>query len=305
MRVSVRVPATSANLGPGFDSFGLALAMYDTFTAEPAGQWAVELVGEGAGRLPADESNAVVLSMKRAMAEAGDARAAHIFCANRIPQGRGLGSSAAAIVGGVMLGRALAGEPEDRDRVFELAAEVEGHPDNVAAAVFGGFTVCWTEDGRPRCERLGPAGGLAVVYVPPCGELSTATSRELLPESVPHADGAFNLSHAALLASGMALGRPDLVRAGLADRMHEQYRVAAVPDFVTVRDALVAAGADGAALSGAGPGVIGLVTGETDSAACRRAGVVAHRATALLQGAADRGAPIALAVDRDGAVAAA
>ncbi|MBA4370463.1 MAG: homoserine kinase [Coriobacteriaceae bacterium] len=304
MRASVRVPATSANLGPGFDSFGLALALHDTFSAEPAERWAVEIVGEGAHCLPTGQSSAVVVAMKRAMAEAGEtAAAAHVFCDNRVPTGRGLGSSAAAIVGGLMLGFALARESAERERVFELAAEIEGHPDNVAAAIFGGFTVCWTEDGRPRCERLGPAGGLAVVYVPPCGELRTSESRRLLPESVPHADGAFNLSHAALLASGLALGRADLVRSGLADRLHEQYRVAAVPDFVAVRDALVEAGADGAALSGAGPGVVGLVTGADDPLAYQRAEAVAHKAATLLVGSEERGTPIALAVDREGAVA--
>ncbi len=299
---TVLVPATSANLGPGFDSFGLALDLFNRFEAELADEWSVIVRGEGADRLSRSADNLVARSAARAFAEAGsgDLRAV-VRCTNLIPTGSGLGSSSAAIVGGLLLGEKLARVDFGESRRLEIAAEIEGHPDNVAAALFGGFTVCWMEHGLARCARFEPARGLAVVAVPAVGELATTTARAMLPKAVPHEDAAFNVAHAGLLAAAIASGRPDLLGAALADRLHEPYRAEAVADLREVDAILSDAGAAGVALSGAGPTVIGLVAADTDEAAFALAENVADRAMARIRQLGSRRAPQALRIDRGGA----
>lgn len=302
MGAAVLVPATSANLGPGFDSFGLALDLHNRFEAELADGWHVDVAGEGAGVLRTDAGNVVAVAMARAFAEAGQpALAARIGCVNRVPTGSGLGSSSTAIVGGLLLGEVLADADFGDARRLEIAAELEGHPDNVAAALLGGFTVCWTDEGRARCARFEPARGLAAVVVPALGELATSVARAMLPSAVPHADAAFNVAHAGLLAASIATGRPELLAAALEDRLHEPYRAAAVVDLQAVHDILRDAGAAGVALSGAGPTVIGLVAGDTDEAAHDLALEVAARAEGPVRALGGRHAPQALRVDRRGA----
>lgn len=301
---AVSIPATSANLGPGFDSFGLALSLYNRFSATLAGEWRVEVIGEGEGTLSRGPDNRVARSMTRVFAEAGTpGLAASIRCENLIPPGAGLGSSAAAIVGGLMLGNELAGAGLDRETLLGLATELEGHPDNVAAALYGGFTISWTEPGArgPRCVRLEPAGGLAAVVVGARMPLATDVSRGLLPATVSHADAAFSAGRAGLLVAGIALGDAHALAAGLADRIHEPYRAVAVADLEAVRAALVEAGASGAVLSGGGPTVIGLVGGADDGDALRRAGAVAHAARGSIASMPGRSEPVALGVSRAGA----
>jgi len=301
-RFSVRVPASSANLGPGYDSFGLALALYDEFDADPAPEWVVEVHGEGAGHLRTDADNLAARAAAVAMESLGAApAAAHVVCRNGIPTGRGLGSSSAAIVGGVMLGYLLAGHEPDREGVFRLADRIEGHPDNVGAAVWGGFTVSYPDGTRDRCASIPIVGGLAAVIVGRDTPLRTSEARALLPDSVPHADAAFNAAHAGLAVAGFILGRADLVRAGLEDRLHEQYRSAAIEDLAEVRTVLLEAGADGAALSGAGPTVVGIVTAGDDGTALARAREVAAAAGGPVGRIAGRRAPMALPIDRAGA----
>jgi homoserine kinase len=308
MRVSVRVPASTANLGPGYDSFGLALAVYNDFDAAPAADWDVEVQGEGAAHLRHDSHNLVARSARRAIAElgaGGRVRGAHVVCRNGIPTGRGLGSSSAAIVGGVLLGWVLAGADPvaDRDEVFALSALIEGHPDNVGAVVYGGFTVCATDaKGRAYCASLPTANGLAAVVVARDEPLRTAEARALLPDTVSHADAAFNVGHAALTVAGLTLGRPELLRVGFADRLHEPYRAAAIPDLGSLREILTDAGADAAALSGAGPTVVGIVTAGDDEAALVRARQVADAAAGPVGRLAGRRAPFAVPIDRAGAV---
>ena len=299
---TVFVPATSANLGPGFDSFALALKLFNRFEAQLADEWSVTVSGEGAASLATGSDNLVARSMERAFSEAGrpDLRAA-IACANTIPPGAGLGSSSTAIVGGMLLGEALAGADFGEQRRVEIAAEIEGHPDNVAAALLGGFTVCWDEDGKARCARFEPARGLAAVVVPAVTELATSVARAMLPDAVPHADAAFNVAHAGLLAASIATGRPELLGAALADRLHEPYRASAVADLRAVHDILHEAGAAGVALSGAGPTVIGLVAGDTDEAAHGLAEEVAARACNRIKALGTRKPPQALRIERAGA----
>lgn len=300
---SVRVPASAANVGPGYDAFGLALALHNTFSATPADEWVVDVEGEGAGTLGTGAGNQVAAAMARVFAETdGAPRAAHVVCENRIPTGRGLGSSAAAIVGGLVLGDALCGGRMGQERLLELAVEIEGHPDNVAAALLGGFTIGWRRAGGPSAVTLPLARGLAAVAVIAHEALPTSESRGLLPEMVPHADAAFNSARAGLLSAGLILGRDDLVTEGLADCLHERYRASAIPDLDEVAAALLDAGALGAVLSGAGPTVIGLVAGDTDEQAFAIAGDVARAAHDRTVQWPARREPLALRIDREGAV---
>ncbi|MGV8083210.1 MAG: homoserine kinase [Coriobacteriia bacterium] len=301
MGAGVLVPATSANLGPGFDSFGLALDLHNRFDAELAEDWRVSVSGEGKGLLREDAENQVARAMKRGFEELGaPLLCAHIRCENRIPPGSGLGSSAAAVVGGLVLAGELAGRKLEEDRLLQIATEIEGHPDNVAAAVAGGFTVCWTDTGIHRFARFEPARGLAAVVAMSEGTLATSAARAMLPIDVPHADAAFNVAHAGLLAASIATGRPDLLGQALVDRLHEPYRAAAVADLSAVAAILRAAGAAGVALSGSGPTVIGLVASVTDEEAHGLAEEVAARAAGDIAELGSRKTPVALRVNRRG-----
>ncbi len=299
--VRVSVPASSANIGPGFDAFGLALDLRNTFTAEPAEEWTVEIAGEGAGALPTGADNPVAAAAASVFAEAGVGGAALIRCENRVPPGEGLGSSAAAVVGGLLLGDALAGAGMSHAEILTLAAGIEGHPDNAAAALLGGFTVSW-DDGEPRALRVAPGCGLAVVLVRPTRGLATADSRSLLPAEVAHADAAFNASRAGLLAAAVSSGDEHALAAGLTDRIHEPYRRVAIPDIEFVRSALLDAGAIGAVLSGAGPAMIGVVCAPDADAALARAAEVAEAAAPAIACLPDRRPPLALGIDLSGAI---
>lgn len=259
--VRVRVPATSANLGPGFDALGLALTLYDDVAAEvTSGGVAVTVAGQGAGELPADDRHLVV----RAMRVAFDALGAQppglaVECVNRIPQARGLGSSSAAIVAGVLLARALVADGErrlDGAGALRLAAEIEGHPDNVAPCLLGGFTLAWTESSGARAVSLPVAEGVRpTVFVPEERGL-TATARAALPATVPHRDAAFNAGRAALLVHALTTD-PALLLPGTVDRLHQEYRAPGMPGTAALVDALRAAGV-AAVVSGAGPTVLAL-----------------------------------------------
>ena len=302
MRASVTVPATSANIGPGYDAFGLALGLHNTFEAELADAWSVEVRGEGAGTLLPTAENQVALAMKRVFAEVGEpALAAEVICHNGVPVGRGLGSSAAAIVGGMVLGNALAGGQLSRARLLGLAAEMEGHADNVAAALHGGFTVTSMGSDGLTCAHVDPAGGIAAIVVVGESELPTAQARAALPAQVPHAEAAGNAGAAALVALGIATGTREYLEAGLHDALHERYREALVPDLAAVRELLQAIGAGPAVLSGAGPTVLALVQDADDARALGRARALAEVArTALAE--IGRGRVLALPIDRTGAV---
>jgi homoserine kinase len=264
--VTVRVPATSANLGPGFDALGLALDLYDEVTAASADDIVISVTGEGAGEVTLDESHLVVEAMKAAFAEVGARfRGVRLTCANAIPHARGLGSSAAAICAGVQTGFALAGAQASRQQVYELASRLEGHPDNVAACIFGGATIAWYERKAPRAARLQPCPQLRpVTYVPPV-RTSTAASRGTLPELVAHGDAAATAARAALLIHGLT-SDPAVLLDATEDWLHQPYRLAALPTQQTLVEALRAAGVP-AVLSGSGPTVLALA--RTDAEADR------------------------------------
>jgi homoserine kinase len=259
--VRVVVPATSANLGPAFDSAGLALAVYDELIAMVTDDEGilVEIAGEGEGRLPLDESHLVVRSMLAAFGQMQVQVPGFILrCDNSIPHGRGLGSSAAAIIGGIVLARAMVSDGRelmtDSD-VLQLALLQESHPDNLAAALHGGFTVAWLDDdGFADVVRMDPHPDVHPVVLIPPTELQTTKARALLPAEVPFADASHNASRSALLVHAMTTD-PRRLMAATSDRLHQQCRSSAYPDSVALVARLREAGVP-AAISGAGPTVL-------------------------------------------------
>ena len=264
--VRVLVPASSANIGAGFDSLGLALAVHDELIAmvtEDEGVL-VEVAGEGAAELPRDESHLVVQAMQVAFDAMGVRPPGFVLrCRNAIPHGRGLGSSAAAIIGGMVLARSLVNGVEfDDDALLATATTLESHPDNLAAALWGGFTVAWLgEDGSPGAVRLTPHEDIRVVVALPIDTLPTVTAREVLPQVVAHADASHNVARSALMVHAMTT-RPDLLWEATSDRLHQQARSGVYPASVALMERLRGAGI-AAAISGAGPSVIAL-SGESD-----------------------------------------
>ncbi|MGW9195898.1 homoserine kinase [Micromonospora chersina] len=259
--VRVRVPATSANLGPGFDALGLALGLHDDVAAEvTAGDVRVAVTGEGAGELPDGDRHLVVTAMRAAFDVLGAQPAGlALECVNRIPQARGLGSSSAAIVAGVLLARALVADGATRlddAAALRLASELEGHPDNVAPCLLGGFTVAWTEPAGARAVTLPVAAPVRpTVFVP--GERGlTSVARAALPATVPHGDAALTAGRAALLVHALTAD-PGLLLPATVDRLHQDYRAAGMPATAALVSALRAAGV-AAVVSGAGPTVLAL-----------------------------------------------
>jgi homoserine kinase len=267
--VTVRVPASSANLGPGFDSLGLALALHDVVTASVEPGFSVEVEGEGAATVPRDGRHLVVRSAREGFTALGvEPPGLRLRCANAIPHGRGLGSSSAAIVGGLVLARALVVGAEERlpdPALVALAGRLEGHPDNVAPAVLGGLTVAWSAgNGSFEAVRLEVDTGLsAVAFVPP-EPLSTRVARGLLPAAVPHGDASANTGRTALLVAALtgqlSSGAAEALLAGTEDRLHQQYRAPAMPDSAALVARLRSHGV-AAFISGAGPTVLALLPG--------------------------------------------
>ena len=259
--VSVSTPATSANLGPGFDALGLALTLHDDLTARvTGGTFTVTLHGEGAGELPTDADHLVIRAMLATFDEAGQRPpGVALECVNRIPQARGMGSSSAAIVGGVQLARGLikgGQELIDEAAALRIAARLEGHPDNVAPCLLGGFTVAWTEPGGARAVRLTPAAGVRPTVFIPAEPGYTATARAALPAEVPHPDAAFNAGRAALLTHALT-SDPSLLFPATEDRLHQGYRAPGMPGTASLVAALRSVGV-AAVVSGAGPTVLAL-----------------------------------------------
>lgn len=269
--VRVRVPATSANLGPAFDCAGLALTRHDVldFTETGSGL-AVEVSGVGAGELPTDESHLVVRAFRAACDELGwHPSGLRVVAGNAIPQGRGMGSSAAAVVAGVVGAWALCPDVDDvdRDAVLRLTTELEGHPDNVAACLLGGATLSWMTADGARAARLDVDPAVAPVVLVPGETLSTHVARGLLPDVVPHADAAHAAGRAALLVHALTRD-PGLLLDATEDRLHQRQRTAAMPGSLELVDRLRERGL-AAVVSGAGPSVLVLTRGAGDLAAVR------------------------------------
>lgn len=263
-RVLVRVPATSANLGPGYDALGLALDLHDEVRVEVVpgepGSVSLSVEGEGSDTVPRDGEHLVHRALSAALGARGvEVPALRMHCVNAIPHGRGLGSSAAAVVAGIVAARGLLGaspgEWTDAD-VLRLAADVEGHPDNVAATVLGGLTIAYGEPGSFAAVRLDVRTPLRFVVLVPPWPLATSVARGLLPPTVPHRDAGFNLGRAALLVSVLS-GAVDeaVVLAATEDRLHQAQRAPAMPDSTRLVGRLREAG-HAAVVSGAGPTVL-------------------------------------------------
>ncbi|MET9328887.1 homoserine kinase [Tsukamurella sp. NPDC003166] len=293
LKATVTVPASSANLGPGFDTLGLALALYDDVTVETVdpsdpdsgGDLTVIVTGEGADEVPTDDRHLVVVALRRTLAYLGvSAAGLRLTCVNRIPHSRGLGSSAAAAVAGIAAAAALAADADapralTTDEMVQLASEFEGHPDNASASVLGGGVVSWTVPAIPVPDVAGYRDHAAASHAPsapvhygarrmdvhpdirayvfvPDVQSSTSVTRGLLPRLVPHADAAFNASRAALMVLALT-EHPDLLLDASDDRLHQRYRAASMKESAGLVERLRAAGV-AAAVSGAGPTVLAL-----------------------------------------------
>ncbi len=262
--VTISIPATSANLGPGFDALGLALDIRDVIAAQVLDEKGldVEVAGEGAEDLRKDAKHLVVKSMYEAFdAMGGRPRGLAIRCANAIPHSRGLGSSAAAIVGGMALARALVLSGNDRlpdSELLNLATKQEGHPDNVAAALFGGATIAWMDGDVAKSTHLTPHASISAVAFIPQSALSTSKARRLLPESIPHRDAVISAGRAALLVEALT-HHPEFLFDATQDLLHQEYRREAMPRSLALMKKLRDAG-HAAFISGAGPTVLLLTT---------------------------------------------
>lgn len=290
--VRVRVPATSANLGPGFDTLGLALNVHDelTVTATPSGL-DVTVHGVGAGEVPTDAEHLVVRAITHAFDRVGQPLPGlRIVAHNAIPHSRGMGSSGAAIVAGVLAAKGLLEGVVDLDDelVLRLATELEGHPDNVAPAIFGGLTIAWVDETGPRHKRLAVHRGVSVLEAVPQERMSTSLARSLQPTDVPHADAVFNVSRSALLVAALVQS-PELLLAATEDRLHQDYRAAAMPATSALIRQLRDAG-HAAVVSGAGPSVLVLSSDPAQRLA----------AAEIVRGAEGGWEPMLLAVDIKG-----
>jgi len=293
--VLVKVPATSANLGPGFDTLGLALALYDQLTVTVRDQpgASVEVHGVGEGDVPTDESNLVVRSIAHTF-NAVDVPlpGLDLVAHNSIPHGRGLGSSGAAIVSGILAAKGLLeGIVElTPQRLLTLATELEGHPDNVAPALFGGLTIAWMSGAGPQHKKLMVHRGVSPLVFVPEHVMSTALARSLQPTSVPHEDAVFNVSRSALLVAALVQS-PELLLAATEDKLHQNYRAKAMPETDRLISALRGEGFP-AVVSGAGPSILVLCSDPAQRLAA--AELVAERSETTWQ-------PLLLAVDFLGA----
>jgi homoserine kinase len=279
--IQVQVPATSANLGPGFDSFGLAFGMYDRYVAQilDEGGLDIDVTGEGADEVPRTEKNLLVKAMYKGFDFLGGRpKGLAVRALNVIPHGRGLGSSASVIIGGLVLARSLVLTGTDKmsdEALLNLANEMEGHPDNVAAALFGGATIAWQdlEKGKAIAHaiHLPVDPRIKVMAFIPASPLATSKARKMLPESIPFADAQRNTTNAALMTQAITI-RPDLLFAATEDFLHQSYRQEAMPASFALMTKLRAAGL-AAFVSGAGPTVLALHTeGDEETTQLSRAG---------------------------------
>ncbi len=264
-RAVVRVPGTSANCGPGFDCLGLATTIYNylDLTLLHGNKIVVEAAGEGAENIPRGKRNLTWQAVQRFLQEVGretDFKGAIIRTKNNVPISRGLGSSSTAIVGGLVAANEILGAPLTRQELLKLATELEGHPDNVAPALFGGFTVSVMDKGAVQTFSFQPRIKLKLIVAVPDFELSTRLARKVLPKNVSMKDAIFNVSRASMLIAALVEGREDLLPLAFDDALHQPYRKKLVPGMTEVFEAAKAAGALGAAISGAGSCLIAFTT---------------------------------------------
>ncbi|MCX7599283.1 MAG: homoserine kinase [Armatimonadetes bacterium] len=281
----IRVPATTANLGPGFDSLGLALRLYNRVRVAPAQETVLDIEGQGRDELPRDQTNLMI----RAAAELArqvrkELPPLHWQARHSIPLARGLGSSSAAIVGGLLAADAVLDLNLPRHRLVHLAAEIEGHPDNVAPALLGGLTICLPQSDPIAVLRLRPHRNLRIVLLIPDFHISTEAARRVLPSQVPFQDAVYNLSRAAAVAAALRDGQWHILAQATQDKLHQPYRLPLMDGIVAVMRAVQELGKCGVALSGSGPTVSAFCEGQTMAkeiaevmkTAARRQGIIAR-----------------------------
>ncbi len=267
--IKVTVPATTANLGPGFDSLGMALTMYSEFECELAEKIEVSFDGVESEKLD-NKNNLVVDSMNYLFDKVGKKPVGYnLKIHNGIPLARGLGSSASAIVGGLLLANALVGEPLSKDEILKLATDIEGHPDNVAPALLGDLIVStMTKENEILFRKISPFKEMRCVVFIPEYEVSTSDSRNVLPDAISMKDAVHNSSHLALLVMGFIEGDKELIGKTMDDRIHEPYRKHLIKEFDTFKDASLSAGAFSFSLSGSGSTIIAYCDDEVSQDVC-------------------------------------
>ena len=268
--VKVRVPGTSANCGPWFDCLGVACTIYNELelTLLEEERLDIEITGDGAENIPVDERNIVWRSIQKLLERAGKAqeyKGAVIRMNNGVPLSRGLGSSATAIVGGLKAANECLGNPFTNRDLLQMATEIEGHPDNVAPAIFGGFTISIVRNGKPECFSLMPKLPVKLVVTVPDFFLPTKAARAVLPAEVPMKDAVFNIGRAAMLTAALCKGNKSFLRSVFDDALHQPYRAKLIPGMYDVFKAAKAAGALGASMSGAGPCLIAFTVENADA----------------------------------------
>jgi len=264
--IRVQVPATTANLGPGFDCLGMALKLYNYVEMKQLDNGLViEIQGDGIDTIPTNEQNIVYMAAQKVFNKVGaQPTGLKIRLTNNIPTCRGLGSSAAAIVGGVLAANILVGNKLGPKELLEIATEMEGHPDNVAPALMGGIVVSATIEGEIQTIKIAPPTELKTIVAVPDFQLSTKRAREVLPSQITMQDAVFNISHVALLVAALCQGKLDKIGYAMEDRLHQSYRSALVPGMKKVLAAARLAGAKGVVLSGAGPTLIAFTDKSVD-----------------------------------------
>ncbi|MCI5568204.1 MAG: homoserine kinase [Veillonellaceae bacterium] len=268
--VQVRVPGTSANCGAGFDCIGVACSIYNELSLRllTEDRLDIEIEGEGADSIPRDQRNIVWRAVKCLLRWSGNEKNVHgaeIYMKNAVPISSGLGSSAAAIVSGLTASNILLGNPYTKWNLLQTAVSIEGHPDNVAPAIYGGFTVSIvTDTGKTQSIGFMPHMNLKMVVVMPDRMLSTRKAREVLPDDVPRRDAIYNVSRAAFLVAALCKGQRNFIKYAVGDKLHQQYREKLLPEMRTVIEEAEKHGAMGAFLSGAGPCIMALTSRNTD-----------------------------------------
>lgn len=260
-KVTVRVPGTSANCGPGFDCLGLAATIYNDLelTLLEEGGLTIEAKGDGADTIPTDEKNIVWKAARLVLERSGNGdkfKGAILKMENHIPMSRGLGSSAAAIVAGLTAANEIVGKPFNRKEILKFATEIEGHPDNVAPAIYGGFTISTVDRGQVQTFSFLPKLKLKLVVAVPNFPLSTRMARQVLPKTIPMKDAVFNIGRASMLIAALINGKEKFLSTAFDDALHQPYRTKLVPGMQEVFTAAKKAGALGVCLSGAGPCLI-------------------------------------------------
>lgn len=256
--IRVQVPATTANMGPGFDCLGMALKLYNYVEMKQLNNGLIiEIQGDGAGSIPTDHRNIVYQAAQRVFTAANyQPTGLRIRLTNKIPTCRGLGSSAAAIVGGVVAANRLTGNQLSTKKLLKIATDMEGHPDNVAPALLGGIVISATLEGKVQTIKIDPPPALKTIVAVPNFQLSTKQAREVLPSNITLQDAVFNISRVALLVGALCKGELEHIGYAMEDRLHQDYRASLVPGMKKVLAAAKLAGAKGVVLSGAGPTLI-------------------------------------------------